>query len=120
MRRLFSTVGIDFDQWKALTLVALKLDFRGSAINQRHGSREVKVVVGLIVQAIFYTFFGGIIAYVVWTSRDLWLAGTITSTYIAFIVGTAVVLDHHSVISSPTDYAVLGFRPVSSRTYFAV
>ena len=60
------------------------------------------------------------IAYVVWASRDPWLTGTIASTYIAFIVGTAVVLDHHSVISSPVDYAVLGFRPVSSRTYFAV
>jgi hypothetical protein len=64
--------------------------------------------------------FGGLIAYLVWASRDLWLAGTIASSYIAFIIGMAVVLDHNSVISSPTDYAVLGFRPVSSRTYFAV
>jgi hypothetical protein len=120
MRRLFSAAGIDFDQWKALTVVALKNDFRGSALSQRHDAREVKVVVSLIFQAIFYTMFGGIIAYLVWASRDLWLAGTIASSYIAFIIGTAVVLDHNSVISSPTDYAVLGFRPVSSRTFFAV
>ena len=120
MRRLFSAAGIDFDQWKALTIVALKNDFRGSSITQRQSSREVKVAVALIFQAIFYTMFGGIIAYLVWSSRDLWLAGTIASSYIAFIIGTAVVLDHNSVISSPTDYAVLGFRPVSSHTYFAV
>jgi hypothetical protein len=120
MRRLFAAAGIDFDQWKALSIVALKLDFRGSALNQRHGSREAKVVIALTFQAIFYTFFGGMIAYVVWASRDLWLAGTIASTYVAFVVGTAVVLDHNSVISSPTDYAILGFRPVSSRTYFVV
>lgn len=120
MRRLFAAAGIDFDQWKALTIVALKLDFRGSALSQRNQAREVKVVISLIFQAIFYTFFGGIIAYLVWASRDLWLAGTIASTYIAFIIGTAVVLDHNSVISSPVDYAILGFRPVSSRTYFAV
>ena len=74
----------------------------------------------LIFQAVFYTMFGGIIAYVVWASRDLWLVGTVASSYIAFIIGTAVVLDHNSVISSPIDYAILGFRPVSSRTYFAV
>ena len=120
MRRLFSAAGIDFDHWKALTVVALKLDFRGSALNQRHGDNETRVVISLIFQAIFYTLFGGIIAYLVWASRDLWLAGTIASTYIAFLIGTAVVLDHNSVISSPVDYAILGFRPVSSRTYFAV
>ncbi len=120
MRGLFSAAGIDFDQWRALTIVAIKNDFRGSSLTQRQTSREVKVAIALIFQAIFYTMFGGVIAYLVWASRDLWLAGTIASSYIAFLVGTAVVLDHNSVISSPTDYGVLGFRPVSSRTYFAV
>ena len=120
MRRLFAAAGVDFEQWKALTVVALKLDFRGSALTQRQGEHETRVVISLIFQAMFYTLFGGIIAYLVWASRDLWLAGTIASTYIAFLIGTAVVLDHHSVISSPLDYAILGFRPVSSRTYFAV
>ena len=120
MRRLFSVFGIDFDQWKALTIVALKVDFRGSALNQRHDGRGTNLVASMIFQAIFYTMFGGMIAYMVWASRDLWLAGTIASTYIAFIIGMAVVLDHNAVISSPVDYAILGFRPVSSRTYFAV
>ena len=120
MRRLFSAAGIDFDQWKALTVVALKLDFRGSGLHQRPGDQETRAVIALMFQAIFYTLFGGVIAYLVWASRDLWLAGTIASTYIAFIIGMAVVLDHNSVISSPVDYAILGFRPVSSRTYFAV
>jgi hypothetical protein len=120
MRRLFSAAGVDFDQWKALTVVALKNDFRGSALSQRQGGRGASVAASLVFQAIFYTMFGGVIAYVVWASRDLWLAGTIASTYIAFIIGTAVVLDHNSVISSPVDYAILGYRPVSSRTYFAV
>jgi hypothetical protein len=120
MRRLFSIVGIDFDQWKALTVVALKLDFRGSGLNQRQGEHETRAVIALLFQAVFYTLFGAVIAYLVWASRDLWLAGTIASTYIAFIIGMAVVLDHNSVISSPVDYAILGFRPVSSRTYFAV
>ena len=120
MRRLFAAAGVDFEQWKALTVVALKLDFRGSALTQRQGEHETRVVISLIFQAIFYTLFGGIIAYLVWASRDLWLAGTMASTYIAFLIGTAVVLDHHSVLSSPLDYAILGFRPVSSRTYFAV
>jgi len=97
MRRLFSVFGIDFDQWKALTIVALKVDFRGSALNQRHDGRGTNLVASMIFQAIFYTMFGGMIAYMVWASRDLWLAGTIASTYIAFIIGMAVVLDHNAV-----------------------
>ena len=28
MRALFSRAGVDYDQWKALTKTALKLDFR--------------------------------------------------------------------------------------------
>jgi hypothetical protein len=74
----------------------------------------------LLLQGIFYTLFGGLIAFLVWVSRDLLLVGTVGATYTAFIIGTAVILDHNSVISSPADYAILGFRPVSSRTYFAV
>jgi hypothetical protein len=120
MTRLFSATGIDYEQWKALTVVALKNDFRGSTPGQRMDSREVRVVFSLLFQAVFYTLFGTMIAYVVGASRDPWLTGTIASTYIAFIIGMAVVLDHNSVISSPVDYAILGFRPVSSRTYFAV
>ena len=65
MRRLFAAAGVDFDQWKALTVVALKLDFRGSSISQRQTTREAKVVITLIFQAIFYTMFGGIKA-VIW------------------------------------------------------
>jgi hypothetical protein len=36
------------------------------------------------------------------------------------MVGMAVLVDHQSVITSPDDYVILGSRPVSSRTYFAV
>ena len=120
MRRLFAAAGIDFDQWKALTLTAVKLDFRVSALGQRQFGREARVVAGLVFQAVFYTLFGAFIAFFVWASRDLFLVGTVAATYTAFVIGTAVILDHNSVIASPADYAVLGFRPVSSRTYFAV
>ena len=62
---------------------------------------------------------GAFIAAFVWVSRDLFLVGTIAMTYVMFIVGMAVLVDHNSALVSPTDYAILGFRPVTSRTYFA-
>jgi hypothetical protein len=118
MRRLFSALGIDFDQWKALTAVLVKLDFRMSSIGQTTG--DVKIALALLFQFIFYTLFGAGMAVFVLFSRDLFLSGTLAMTMTMFIIGTAVLLDHNSAISSPNDYAILGFRPITSRTYFAV
>jgi len=120
MRRAFAAAGIDFDQWKALTLVALKLDLRGTASAQRQFRPDTSLVAAILFQIVFYTLFSALVAFVVWASRDPLLTGSIAATYIAFVIGTAVILDHNSVISSPADYGILGFRPVSSRTYFAV
>jgi hypothetical protein len=120
MRPLFDAVGVDFDQWKALTIVALKLDFRTSSLGQSQFRREASQIVGLFGQFIFYTVVGGAIAFSVWFSRDLFLVSTVAMTYTMFVVGTAVLIDHNSALASPVDYAILGFRPVTSRTYFAV
>jgi hypothetical protein len=120
MRPLFSAAGIDYDQWKALTIVALKLDFRTSSLGQSQFRREASQILGLIAQFVFYSLAGGTFAFLVWFSRDLFFVGTVVMTYTMFVVGTAVLIDHHSAFASPLDYGILGFRPVTSRTYFAV
>jgi hypothetical protein len=118
MRRMFSALGIDFDQWKALTAVMLKLDFRPSSTG--HAARQLNFAAALLVQIVFYMFFGVGMAILVLFSRDLFLAATLAMAMTTFIIGTAVLLDHNSAITSPNDYAILGFRPITSRTYFAV
>jgi len=120
MRALFGAAGVDFDQWKALTAVALKLDVRSSSLGRSQFRRRAGVVSGLIGQFTFYTLFGAAIALFVWFSRDLFLVGTIAMTYTMFAIGMAVLVDHNSALVSPLDYAILGFRPVTSRTYLAV
>jgi len=120
MRALFAAAGIDFDQWTALTVVALKLDFRTSSLGRNRLRRQASTIAALVGQVIFYTLMGAFISAFVWFSRDLFLVGTIATTYVIFIVGMAVLVDHNSALVSPTDYAILGFRPVTSRTYFAV
>ena len=52
-------LGVDFDQWKALTVVALKLDFRTSSLGQSQFRREASQILGLLGQFIFYTVVGG-------------------------------------------------------------
>lgn len=120
MRRLFESAGVDFDQWRALTVSALRIDFRTSAVGRSSFRRNAGTIAGLIGQLIFYTLAGAFLAFLVWFSGSLFLVGTISVSYTMFIVGTAVLLDHSSALASPVDYLVLGYRPIASRTYFAV
>ena len=119
MRQLAAALGVDYDQWKALTLVALKLDFRGRSFGRSRSGSGARTTAVLVSQAMFYSLYGLFMAIVVWATHDLLLAGTVLTTYVTFMVGTTILLDHNSALASPKDYAILGFRPVSSRTYFA-
>ena len=119
LRLLFGAAGIDFDQWRALTAVLLKLDFRLSSFRS-HPGQQIRFAAALFLQFVFYTLFGLLMAFFVAFGRDLFLGGTVAMTCTMFLIGTAVLLDHNSAIASPSDYAILGFRPVTSRTYFAV
>ncbi len=98
----------------------MKLDLRNAAVGRAGFGREASNVSTFIAQGLFYFVLGAILAIFVSASRDLFLTGTVLLTYTLFMVGTTVLLDHNSALTSPTDYHVLGFRPVSSRTYFAV
>ncbi len=118
-RAVFTAIGVDYDQWKALTKVALKLDFRQTSLGSGRVGRSLKGGAALVSQLIFYTVMGAFLAGLVWIGHDLFLIGLVLTGYTFFIVGTAVLVNHNSALTSATDYAVLGFQPVSSRTYFA-
>ncbi|HET9371181.1 MAG TPA: hypothetical protein VFO19_13065 [Vicinamibacterales bacterium] len=119
MRRLLTAFGVDYDQWRALTITALKLDFRQTAFGQASLHRQTKAYALLIGQFVFYTMVGGFMAALIVFAGDRFLSSTAVVTYIMFMVGTVVLLDHNSALTSPVDYPVLGYRPVGSRTYFA-
>ena len=120
MTRLFHAFGIDYAQWRALTVAALKMDLRVSAIGGAIGRRNASRVATVISLLAFYGMMGGFASILVIAIRDVTMSGTIVLSYLMFMVGTMVLLDQQSVITSPDDYVVLGFRPVGSRTYFAV
>lgn len=120
MSRLFAALGVDYDQWKALTKTALRIDLRVSRLGAgQFGRAQAKAAGMLISQFFFYSAMGAVVALAVWFTRDLFLAGMIVLSYVMFMVATAALLDHNAAIASPDDHAILGFRPVTSRTYFA-
>jgi hypothetical protein len=120
MRRFFDALGIDYDQWKALTNTAIRIDLRASRLGTAQFAHAGAKAAGLLItQFIFYSVMGVGVATVVWFTRDLFLSSTVVLTYVMFMIATAALLDHSSAIASPDDHAILGFRPVTSRTYFA-
>ena len=115
------TATVDWAPWKALTRALLKRDFRTRTMSVgRAGSRQQMGAGTFLSQAILYGVFGLLISVMVAASQDLFFIGIVMCTYVMFMVGTAVLLDHSSALTAADDYNVLGFRPVSSRTYFAV
>lgn len=121
MKSLLEAAGVDYAQWLALTRTLLKRDFRTRSSQVARGSRGPATGWrALLAQTIFYSVFGLILSIAIVVSKDLFFIGLIMCAYVMFMVGTAVLLDHSSALTASDDYAVLGFRPVSSRTYFAV
>ena len=117
--RAFAAFGVDYVQWRAMTKAALLVDLRASTMTRGPQGQQVKATVAFVSQFVFYAVMGGFIAAFVLFSSDLFLSANLVLTYVMFMVGTAALLDHNAAITSPDDYHILGFRPVTSRTYFA-
>ena len=114
-------MGVDRAQWWALTRAMLKRDFRARTSSLgRAGRTGTTGARALVSQAAIYSLIGFFLATALAVAKDLFFAGTLLCTYVMFMTGTAVMLDHSSALTAADDYAVLGFRPISSRTYFAV
>ncbi|HET9234326.1 MAG TPA: hypothetical protein VFP10_09325 [Candidatus Eisenbacteria bacterium] len=118
MKQLFERLGIDYAQWKVLTRTALKLDLRGAPSLQSEG-RRMSGATALLFQIGIYTLMGLVMTVLVTPIRDSSLAGMLLVTYTMFMIGIAALLDHNATIVSADDYAILGFRPIASRTFFA-
>ena len=120
MRPLLEAAGVDYDQWLALTKALLKRDFRTRSVTVGRGGSQSMGVKALFSQALLYSMFGLLLSAAIVISKDLFFIGVVMSSYVMFMTGTAVLLDHSSALTAADDFAVLGFRPVTSRTYFAV
>lgn len=113
-------LGVDYEQWRILVRTALKLDFRtsglgGSAYNTHSEGGWGK----FIAPVMLYIVMGSVFAFLATVIEDVFLSGILVLTFVMFIVGTTLLLDYQSVITSPDDYLILASQPISSRTYFA-
>jgi hypothetical protein len=118
VKRLFGALGVDYVQWRALVRANLLVDY--AALTGAYGRAVAwRAARDLVFMFVAFGFMGGFVALVIWLSDDMLLATTVMITTIgSFIAGIA--LFKGSTIITPADYEIVGFRPVSSRTYLAV
>ncbi len=111
--------GVDGSQWRTLVRLFLRLDFRGmSASLGRSGGRS-RGTWAAVVPLFFYALTGVFLAAVFMQNPDPLFTGTVLLTYLTFMLGAMVLMELHVILLSPDEYGVLGYRPVSSRTWFA-
>jgi hypothetical protein len=118
MKRLFEAAGVDYVQWRALMRAYTLTDF--SAARGAYGDAPaLRAIRDLVLAAVAFTFVGLVPAVVIWLAGDALFAATVMTSATAWLAGMTV-LSRSSSIVTPDDHEIIGFRPVSSRTYFVV
>jgi hypothetical protein len=112
-------LGVDPVQWRALVTTYLRMDFRargGGAPQAAEGKARGHPLRGM---ALLTALGGGMFAILAIRISDVLISATLLTSYGAINTIMLLLVDFTALVVSPDDYAVLGSRPVSSRTYFA-
>ena len=118
MRRIADALGIDYAVCRALVRAWLRMSFRSTAASANPNAATARgMTLGL--NAMMYLVMGLGLGVLCYLAADKLGAATLTSSFVMVIVASMVLLDHASVMTNPTDHVILGWRPISSRTYFA-
>jgi ABC-2 type transport system permease protein len=111
----------DFDpvQWRALVKAWLLINWRGTrgfGLGPAHRQETGRsAIIGVFtIQSIA----GLLMAFLIWNAHATFAMAFLAFSYLAATVLMLLLLDYHAVVLSPDDYAILGYRPVSSRTFF--
>ncbi len=120
LRALLELLGADYPQWRALTRVALKLDLRVAGLgvpqaSSKESSGNFRI---WFARLWIYVFVGGMLGGLVWANKDVFFTGTLLVSYTMVMTAMLVLVDFGAVVISPDDFALLGYQPVTSRTYF--
>jgi ABC-2 type transport system permease protein len=112
----------DFDpvQWRALVKAWVLINWRGTrgfGLGPAHRQPTGRsAIIGVFtIQSIA----GLLMAFLIWNAQATFATAFLAFSYLGATVLMLLLLDYHAVVLSPDDYAILGYRPVSSRTFFA-
>jgi ABC-2 type transport system permease protein len=110
---------IDWEQCRALARVALLSELRTAGRPLGIGGSEEGRYGPLLLLFGVNAVFGVMLSLFIWWGGQPFLAATLHLTFLVFSVGSALVLEFHGVVLSPSDHELLAYQPVTSSTFFA-
>ncbi len=117
MNRLFLTLGIDYVQWRAL-LRAYVLTDLGAVLGAYGPVEQRRAIRQMLLLWVFLPYAGFGPAVVILLSREVLFGTMLLASSVMLMTGIFAFGLAASLIA-PEDLAIVGFRPVDSRTYFA-
>lgn len=122
IRRFIEAMDVDFDQWKTLMRYFLKSANRtqrsvaGQISREQSGELNKALIPFFLINLVYGIAYG---MFVLMLPSLMWSVFLVLSM-ITVTVAMTMLVEFGSLIAAPDDYSVLAYRPVSSRTYFAV
>ncbi len=107
-------LGVDVPQYSALLEASLRVDFRGSAQVMSLKQQTSPLGTALLIYAL-YSLMLGFLAFVLPAE----LYARVILVFGMAILGMVMLIDFGVTLVLPGDIGIIGWRPVSSRTYFA-
>ena len=121
MRRLLAALDVDYDQWRGLVRALKLLDIFNLRKMRGSGTAVAWKALKAIAAALLLSMsLGFAAATIVFRSSDLLFAGIVLSSH-AMVMSLMLILGTpERTLIALDDYHILGFRPITSRTYLAV
>lgn len=115
--RLFTALGVDYAQFRAILEVKLTMDNRRQlgAFQGASGSKKQPKAI-FFLTLVGYTFFGLYFGVIVAVMPSTLTAMTLAHSFVMVMVGMSLVGDYSTVLLDTTDNAVMQPRPVTGRT----
>ena len=116
LERIARRLELDPHQYWHLLRISLVLDFRRqSALSSGQSTPSA-----LLTTCLVYGIFSLLFALFTFRVLDLFHYSLIFLSYSMLMIAFIVLSEFGATIVSPDDYEILGHRPITSRTYFAV
>lgn len=116
---LLLRLGIQPRPYRALVRGLVLCDLRGQSYGRATGTRPGELIPPFYWVVAQYLFISAVLSTLLFARVEVWayaFAGLAASMILAI---TGVIVEFHEVVLDPDDLAVIGPRPVTSRTYAA-
>jgi ABC-2 type transport system permease protein len=115
LRPIFTRLGVNFEQLRAIVEVKLKMDNRRTRYNQA-AKKQNEPNSSFFWTLLIYAFLSSIMAIFIFMSSSITAVYSLLFAYTMFMLAMTLITDFSAVILDSNDNAVLLPRPIDDRT----